>query len=123
MAPPGKSGTSQCTSGSVFRLGCAVTLIPEASKTEIVGIQLADLNDKQRDELALLVAERSVVVSAACSGRDGGRVLDNNPLRSSFETKISRRRSRMSSAFTSVMEKSRPILKRLRSLEWEEGSR
>ncbi|KAJ7148732.1 hypothetical protein C8R43DRAFT_1068815 [Mycena crocata] len=29
--------------------------------TEIVGLQLAELNDKQRDELALLVAERSVV--------------------------------------------------------------
>ncbi|WVQ82940.1 hypothetical protein IAT38_005076 [Cryptococcus sp. DSM 104549] len=29
--------------------------------TEIVGLQLKDLNDKQRDELALLVAERSVV--------------------------------------------------------------
>lgn len=29
--------------------------------TEIVGLQLADLNDKQKDELALLVAERVVV--------------------------------------------------------------
>ncbi|KAF8859143.1 TauD-domain-containing protein [Acephala macrosclerotiorum] len=29
--------------------------------TEIVGLQLKDLNDKQRDELALLIAERSVV--------------------------------------------------------------
>jgi len=29
--------------------------------TEIVGLQLSELNDKQRDELALLVAERSVV--------------------------------------------------------------
>lgn len=29
--------------------------------TEIVGLQLADLNDKQRDELALLIAERVVV--------------------------------------------------------------
>lgn len=29
--------------------------------TEIIGLQLADLNDQQRDELALLVAERSVV--------------------------------------------------------------
>ncbi|WWD22601.1 hypothetical protein CI109_107094 [Kwoniella shandongensis] len=29
--------------------------------TEIVGLQLKDLNDKQKDELALLVAERSVV--------------------------------------------------------------
>ncbi|GAA6041483.1 hypothetical protein JCM8097_001898 [Rhodosporidiobolus ruineniae] len=29
--------------------------------TEIVGLQLAQLNDKQRDELALLIAERTVV--------------------------------------------------------------
>ncbi|PLN86493.1 TauD-domain-containing protein [Aspergillus taichungensis] len=29
--------------------------------TEIVGLQLKDLNDKQRDELGLLIAERSVV--------------------------------------------------------------
>jgi alpha-ketoglutarate-dependent taurine dioxygenase len=29
--------------------------------TEIVGLQLTDLNDKQKDELALLIAERSVV--------------------------------------------------------------
>lgn len=29
--------------------------------TEIVGLQLADLNDKQKDELALLIAERGVV--------------------------------------------------------------
>ncbi|KAK6204736.1 taurine catabolism dioxygenase [Scheffersomyces amazonensis] len=29
--------------------------------TEIVGLQLADLNDKQKDELALLIAERVVV--------------------------------------------------------------
>jgi len=29
--------------------------------TEIVGLQLKDLNDKQKDELALLIAERSVV--------------------------------------------------------------
>ncbi|GME74472.1 unnamed protein product [Ambrosiozyma monospora] len=29
--------------------------------TEIVGLQLADLTDKQRDELALLIAERGVV--------------------------------------------------------------
>ncbi|KAK5729754.1 hypothetical protein LTR17_011720 [Elasticomyces elasticus] len=29
--------------------------------TEIVGLQLKDLNDQQRDELALLIAERSVV--------------------------------------------------------------
>ncbi|WRT63144.1 uncharacterized protein IL334_000047 [Kwoniella shivajii] len=29
--------------------------------TEIIGLQLKDLNDKQKDELALLVAERSVV--------------------------------------------------------------
>jgi alpha-ketoglutarate-dependent taurine dioxygenase len=29
--------------------------------TEIVGLQLKDLNEKQRDELALLIAERSVV--------------------------------------------------------------
>lgn len=29
--------------------------------TEIVGLQLKDLTDKQRDELALLIAERSVV--------------------------------------------------------------
>ncbi|KAJ7621040.1 hypothetical protein FB45DRAFT_133368 [Roridomyces roridus] len=29
--------------------------------TEIVGLQLSELNDKQKDELALLVAERSVV--------------------------------------------------------------
>lgn len=29
--------------------------------TEIVGMQLKDLNDKQKDELALLIAERSVV--------------------------------------------------------------
>ena len=34
-------------------------------QTEIVGLQLATLSDKQRDELALLVAERSVVVSAS----------------------------------------------------------
>ncbi|PKY01123.1 TauD-domain-containing protein [Aspergillus campestris IBT 28561] len=29
--------------------------------TEIIGLQLKDLNDKQRDELGLLIAERSVV--------------------------------------------------------------
>lgn len=29
--------------------------------TEIIGLQLADLNDKQKDELALLIAERVVV--------------------------------------------------------------
>lgn len=29
--------------------------------TEIVGLQLKDLNDKQKDELGLLIAERSVV--------------------------------------------------------------
>ncbi|KAK4891893.1 hypothetical protein LTR27_009592 [Elasticomyces elasticus] len=29
--------------------------------TEIVGLQLKDLNDQQRDELTLLIAERSVV--------------------------------------------------------------
>jgi hypothetical protein len=29
--------------------------------TEIVGVQLKDLTDQQRDELALLIAERSVV--------------------------------------------------------------
>jgi hypothetical protein len=29
--------------------------------TEIVGLQLTDLNNKQKDELALLIAERSVV--------------------------------------------------------------
>lgn len=29
--------------------------------TEIVGLQLKDLTDQQRDELALLIAERSVV--------------------------------------------------------------
>lgn len=29
--------------------------------TEIVGLQLKDLNDQQKDELALLIAERSVV--------------------------------------------------------------
>lgn len=29
--------------------------------TEIIGLQLKDLNDQQKDELALLVAERSVV--------------------------------------------------------------
>ena len=29
--------------------------------TELVGLQLKDLDEKQRDELALLIAERSVV--------------------------------------------------------------
>lgn len=29
--------------------------------TEIVGLQLKDLTDRQKDELALLIAERSVV--------------------------------------------------------------
>ena len=43
--------------------GAAEKVINLTSKigTEIVGLQLADLNEKQKDELALLVAERVVV--------------------------------------------------------------
>jgi len=33
--------------------------------TEIVGLQLKDLNDKQKDELALLIAERTLSSSSA----------------------------------------------------------
>lgn len=45
----------------LFKAAKAVNHITSHIGTEIVGIQLKDLNDKQKDELALLVAERGVV--------------------------------------------------------------
>lgn len=44
-------------------LGAATEVIHYTGNigTEIVGLQLKDLNDTQRDELALLIAERGVV--------------------------------------------------------------
>ena len=42
-------------------LDCVIQSEAEGLQTEIVGLQLKDLSDQQKDELALLVAERSVV--------------------------------------------------------------
>ena len=49
---------SRVWAGVVFRLLSKVLV---DLGTELVGLQLKDLNDQQRDELALLVAERTVV--------------------------------------------------------------
>jgi hypothetical protein len=46
---------------AVFGAAKAVNHLSSHVGTEIVGLQLKDLNDKQKDELALLVAERGVV--------------------------------------------------------------
>jgi sulfonate dioxygenase len=42
--------------------GLQVTKLTPVIGTEIRGLQLSQLNDLQRDELALLIAERGVVV-------------------------------------------------------------
>ncbi|GME77940.1 unnamed protein product [Ambrosiozyma monospora] len=47
---------------ALFSAATAVIPLTKHVGTELVGIQLADLNDKQKDELALLIAERIVVV-------------------------------------------------------------
>lgn len=47
---------------ALFSAATKVTDITTHIGTEIEGLQLKDLTDKQRDELALLIAERSVVV-------------------------------------------------------------
>jgi len=46
---------------SLFSAATAVTDLTAHIGTEISGLQLKDLTDRQKDELALLVAERSVV--------------------------------------------------------------
>lgn len=46
---------------NLFSAATKITDITANIGTEIEGIQLKDLNDEQRDELALLIAERSVV--------------------------------------------------------------
>jgi hypothetical protein len=47
---------------ALFSAAVKVTDITTHIGTEIEGLQLKDLTDQQRDELALLIAERSVVV-------------------------------------------------------------
>ena len=46
---------------SLFDAASKVTHLTSHIGTEIEGLQLKDLTDRQRDELALLIAERSVV--------------------------------------------------------------
>jgi hypothetical protein len=46
---------------ALFGAATAVNHLTSHIGTEIVGLQLKDLNDQQKDELALLVAERGVV--------------------------------------------------------------
>lgn len=46
---------------ALFGAAKAVNPLTSHVGTEIVGLQLKDLDDKQKDELALLVAERGVV--------------------------------------------------------------
>lgn len=46
--------------------------------TEIEGIQLSQLNDKQRNELALLIAERGVVVFRNQDFKDSAYLHSNN---------------------------------------------
>lgn len=46
---------------ALFSAATTVTDLTTHIGTEIVGLQLKDLTDQQKDELALLVAERSVV--------------------------------------------------------------
>ncbi|ROW08665.1 hypothetical protein VPNG_06449 [Cytospora leucostoma] len=46
---------------ALFSAATKVTDLTAHIGTEIEGVQLKDLNDKQKDELALLIAERSVV--------------------------------------------------------------
>lgn len=46
---------------ALFSAATKITDLTAHIGTEIEGIQLKDLNDQQKDELALLIAERSVV--------------------------------------------------------------
>ena len=56
-----RAAKSDKSKSSLFSAATKVTYLTGHIGTEIEGLQLKDLTDQQRDELALLIAERSVV--------------------------------------------------------------